>query len=364
LQPRLTYRGGRFYLIATTVNETNQTAQLLLSVSPGSSVLGTWCNYSVSTLRGSGPTLSWGESPSLGVTTNRLYVGLNHFRFSDEEFSEAVVLVFNKANLDSCAATTPVVWDNFANEDASPAFSIQPAVDYDEFGATVAYFVNSKNASSSDITVWRLENPNPGPGTLERFTINTLPYDIPPDADQPGTGTKLGTSDARILNASKRHHVLWVAHNTARDPGSCVIASAHWMAITAPASTTSPPTIQQEGYYDAGCGLHYFYPAIMPDVRGVATMVFNTSGTSQTPDIRITGRELHTPANTMKTSATVFASGSFTETSGRWGELSGISVDPSNQKKIYVTAQYTKANDVWGTRIARTQINGTTPNAI
>ncbi|NIT55464.1 MAG: hypothetical protein GWN00_04280, partial [Aliifodinibius sp.] len=95
----------------------------------------------------------------------------------------------------------------------------------------------------------------------------------------------------------------------------------------------------------------YYYPAITADAMGNSLMVFNRSGGSEFAGIRYTGTEAGTVYGSFPLKA---GEGDYERLDGigrnRWGDYSGIAVDPANPNNVWMFAEYATDNSIfWGT---------------
>jgi hypothetical protein len=124
--------------------------------------------------------------------------------------------------------------------------------------------------------------------------------------------------------------------------------AAHWFQINATSSA-----LVQQGVY-GGKGLHYFYPAVMPDTNGNLTMVCCRSGTAEYASIRFTGRKATDPLGQLQASALLKAglgNSQRIDNQGRnrWGDYAGIGVDPADQRQVWFYSMFADAGNKWGT---------------
>ena len=350
--PVIVYRGGHFYLVALYINSSTQVSQILVSVSLTNSATGGWCNY---VFNGEQASTNWADFPRVGVTTNRLLIATNQFNWSTGAFEQNFLQELPKASLDTCSGFSYTYWYGFLNSDGSLGFTQVPAVDYDDFGGTAFYMTNAYWPGASKVTVWRDVL---GVG-WQRYDVATQAYNIPPDARQPGTSTRIATNDSRLLSAFKRYNQLWVASTTAYNPGCGFnIAALHLLAINAPASTSVAPSPGWDQYYWSDCNLDYYFPASTPEGNGNMLFAFNRSSTGEYPNFRYAGWTYaqmpgQTVAGLYGSTRLGVAPGAFTNTTGRWGDYSGISVDPQNQDFVWVSGELLQANNSWKTIIGR-----------
>jgi hypothetical protein len=93
-----------------------------------------------------------------------------------------------------------------------------------------------------------------------------------------------------------------------------------------------------------------YYPAIMPDGSGNFVAVFNRSDafskfvgiyyhtkTDFTPQMLIDGSDIYTRLDSLGRN--------------RWGDYSGIALDPTDSSRIWIFGEYVSAENTWSTRI-------------
>jgi hypothetical protein len=361
--PVVTYRGGRFYVVTLFRNTTTQVSEILLSASTSNNATGGWCNYS---FNGEQATTNWADYPRVGITADRILIATNQFNWTTNAHENNFLNNLPKASVDACAGFNFETWWDFFDSDGSRGFTLNPALDYDAFSSTAFYMVNAQhtgvNGGGSVMTVWRRV---PASNTWTRFNIGVQAYNVPPGARQPGTATRVATNDPRILYAVKRYNKIWAFQTTSANPGcSANISAVHFIAINAPASTTTAPTANHDWIYHGGCDFDYYFPTGTVDGNGNMLAVFNRSSAAERPNLRFTGWHAANFPNQTAFPAGgggYFAStrigaapGAFTETRGRWGDYSGVSLDPASpQQYVWIAGEVLAGNNFWTTRIGR-----------
>src|SRR5262249_15017906 len=151
---------------------------------------------------GSTATNNWADYPTLGFDTQGIYITSNMFQFNGG-FQYAKLRILNKAELyaggvgPSHTARWYDFW-NLKNPDNSVVFTLQPAVHFRGVGGNPpAYFVNAIWPSSNKLTLWTLSNPVGfwigGTPSLANASVPCISYDLPPQAMQSGTTTRIAT---------------------------------------------------------------------------------------------------------------------------------------------------------------------------
>jgi hypothetical protein len=339
---------GRWVLLAVAFSNNPNKSWFLLSVSATSNPLGQWRNYALDAGKdGNTPTGNWADFPGLGVDNKAFYISANMFKFGGG-FQYAKIRIIAKAG--PYAGGTAPYFDfvKMKNANNTLAFSIQPC---HTFGAPqVENLVNSYFPQGNRLSVWAISNPTTAP-VLTLKTVPTATYALPPNADQKGGATPLNTGDVRILHAVSRGGSVWTALTTQHNWGSGTNKAAiHWFQIN---STSA--TLVQQGVYGAA-GLHYFYPAAMPDTNGNMIMVFSRSGTNEFASIFYTGRKSTDPLGALQASALLKAgAANYVRLDGsgrnRWGDYNGIAGDPSDPRIVTFYSMYAVGVNQWDTWI-------------
>jgi FG-GAP-like repeat/CARDB len=109
---------------------------------------------------------------------------------------------------------------------------------------------------------------------------------------------------------------------------------------------------------------YYFFPAVITDADGNLEVVFGRSSASEHPGLRVTGRLLTDPLNTIQSSGLLW-SGQAPNTSERWGDYFGAALDPSDTSTVWVTGEYGKYGGTeWGTRVAQLKFGAAPPDLV
>jgi hypothetical protein len=341
---------NRWVLLAVAVNKEIKGSWFLLSVSQSSDPLKGWSNYAMdATMDGSTKTNNWVDYPSLGVDSQALYLTGNMFLF-DGDFQYAKIRIVPKANIYQGQAATFKDLVRLKNANSSMSFTVQPC---HTFGAPQAqYFINSyfpETTSPEDkLSLWTLTDPLGSP-TLTLRTIDTDPYNLPPDPIQQGGVVALESGDIRVLNAVFRGGSIWCAFNTQHQWGDNTnVAAIHWFQIEA-----ATGTLIQQGIYGAQ-GYFYMYPAVMPDNNGNMVMVFSRGGPTEFASIYFTGRRAADSLGQLQSSSLLLAGTAYyekldTKGKNRWGDYAGIASDPANSGLIWFYSMSAVAGNLWNT---------------
>jgi hypothetical protein len=328
---------------------------LMLAVSKGADPAAGWWIWALdASVDAANTSNNWADYPMLGFDTQCIYITTNQFKVGNG-FAYSKLRILNKA--EAYAGGALRWWDfwNLKNPDGSLAFTIQSAMHFRGTGGNPpAYFCNALWPSGTSLTVWQLNDPlamwQGRQPALTRRNVACRRYDLPPDAEQPGTATRIETNDSRLLSAVFQFaggvQRLWTTHTTKHTwAGESVArAAVQWYEIDVSAGTT-----KQQGVFGAR-GFYYYFPVIQTDLNRNAYLCFGRSNAQEFGSLRQTGRKAGEAANTLQSSALVKA-GESAYTGGRWGDYFGHARDGGDAGRVWLYGQFADARDSWGTWI-------------
>jgi hypothetical protein len=329
---------------------------LMLAVSqtpdPGA---GWWVWALNASVDGSTPSNNWADFPMLGFDTQAIYITTNQFQFSGG-FSYSKIRVLNKAEAYAGGSLRWYDFWNMKDANGSAAFTLQPAMHFRGLGGNPpAYFCNALWPSGNSLTAWHLADPLALWGgrtpSLNRHNVACRSYDLPPDAEQPTTGTRIETNDSRLLCAMFQFvggtQRLWTAHTSRFTwSGESVARSVvQWYEI----DVTTWKVVQQGAY--GGRGFYYYFPVIQTDARRNAYLCFGRSSAQEFGSLRQTGRRVSDTANVLQDSALIKA-GEGAYTGARWGDYFGRARDAGDAGRVWLYGQFADAHNSWGTWVS------------
>lgn len=148
------------------------------------------------------------------------------------------------------------------------------------------------------------------------------------------------------------HESLVVNHSVTA--GSSV--GIRWYELRGP---NGAPAVYQQGTYAPDSSFRWMGSAGM-DRAGDIAVGYSVSSSSLFPSIRYTGRVPADPLGTLEAEVTLI-SGTGSQTGiSRWGDYSGLSIDPVDDCTFWYTTEYLKSNGSfnWSTRIGSFQFPG------
>jgi hypothetical protein len=353
--PRIVYDhyAQRWCVVAAARGSSPNRSYIMIGVSRTSDAGGSWWVYRLdATKNGNSATNNWGDYPMLGFDTQCFYIVCNMFSFGGG-FQYCKLRILYKTQLYN---GQPVTWYDFwnlKNPNGSTAFTVQPCTHFLGLGGNPpAYMVNALWPSGTSLTLWTINNPagywKGGAPSLSKNSVACRQYDLPPDARQKGSSTRIETNDSRLLNAMYQYvggtrrvwtcqtsKISWSGDSEAR---SCL----QWYEIDVP----TKKVVQQNKY--GARGYYYFFPAIHTDLRRNGYLVFSRSSANTYGSLRQTGRRVNDPANDLQSSNLVKA-GESPYNGGRWGDYFGICRDGGDANRVWGYGEYAESGGRWGT---------------
>jgi hypothetical protein len=390
--PKVVYDpyNGRFVVVSLErTSSPSQTARILIAVSDDSDPNGTWYTRAINTKLTISGAATWLDYPGLAVDANAVYVTGNMFAFSGTPFSGGTssfggsrVWIISKSGLYTGGAPTSAnAYDPSALAGlSSENFTMMPTMMYGSApGATGTFLVSSGWTSSSNelLSVIRVSNPLASPTFANTFVnvgnVNSNGSALAP-VPQLGTANTINPDDQRMYSAVWRNNTIWAA-NTVNPPAGtdANTPTAHWYKISADSAaiSTSPADQGNISGEDIAAGTRTFYPAITVDASGNMGIGFSASGPNIYPGAYYTGRLAGDAPGTVQPAATLAAGvepyfRTFSASGGvsRWGDYSGIAIDPSDDTTFWIYNEYAMAqgtvlnglpneNGRWATRYGK-----------
>ena len=351
--PRVIYdpASNRWFASIVTLESLFNQADWRLAVSTTADPTGTYKLYASTFTNGTFP-----DFPSLGVNADKLALTGNSFTFA-EQFVGSEFLVVNKADLlaGSSAPRTTFFGPPQAVDTIQVANSLSSTT-------TLYLAAIPGDGATSTLQTWSITGV-PGVGSGVTVTTQSLTMAaqvvIPPDAPQPGSSVEIVTNDARLLNLVYRNGFLWGTSTTGCTPAgdSAPRACLHYVQVQVSGPTHA---IAQEITFGEP-STYYYYPAVTVDAGGNMVTVFNRSSSAEFASVYVSGHSINDAAGMLQTPMLIHSGGGAYDPSAygvspRWGDYSGIAVDPfDGGASVWVAAEYMRAEGGanWGTWLSR-----------
>jgi len=342
---------------------------ILIAVSKTPDPNGGWWFGAIHSKMTIGGKATWADYPGFAVDGQAIYVTTNMFAFAagSGTYQGERVWIINKAPLYAGGAITATAYDAYgAAGVAGFATTAQPAHMFGTPPAGVGTYLcaysgltNGGPGASEFVQVIEVADPLGGSGG-PFFTSQFVPcgdiedvggaFGFPalPGAPQSGTTQLVAAGDRRTLNAVWRNGSLYISTtiipNAGIDAGQ---TTAHWWRLNTTPGIGSIATADQgnAGAEDLGTDTYTFYPSVAVDNCDDMAIGFAASNTLFFPGAYYTGRLSTDPAGTLQSTGTLMAGTdyyyrAFGGPRNRWGDYSGIALDPADGATFWVYNEY------------------------
>lgn len=286
------------------------------------------------------------DYPKLGINGDALFISSNYFAIDAGNGVYAGITAIEKEPLLTGGPA------NILYDEVFAGFSVFPMTQYDD--GRDQFFAEANFSGGSSIRIHRIANVLTNPvRTVETITVPG--FDFPSDVPQLGGGTAADSIDNRIMTGVLRDGSMWLAH-AIEDPaigdGEAVV---RWyqVDVTGPA-----PVLVQSGNIDPGPGVHAWMPAVAVDGNNNLGIGFALGGPNEFLGAGFTGRLASDPPGDTILPVTQYAFGqaNYVATDGggrnRWGDYTGISIDPVDDATFWVFNEYAGTSNRWRTEVA------------
>lgn len=346
----------RFFMLWMT-SPTDADHQHLIAVSKDSNAMGDWYMWSTSAVNvGDSSTASWGDYPALSVDQNAVYLTSNQFTLplATSAFKYTKLRIFDKSKL--IANNGGVIswvdfWDFKDPQTLTNPGNIRPMNGYSP--SSKSFMMNVAGTSpGAYMTVWTIDNPASTTPSINPKNVSVVQYSTPGNANQLGGGSPLIESGASRIRANLvyRDSSLWAVHSIANGSYSAV----RYVRINPYTNTAlEDQALGQTGYW-------HFYPAIMVDKDQNMLMTFSRSGSNEYAGAFVAGRKKNDPAGISTSVPMREGQGNYVLTFGgtrnRWGDYSGIGLDPSDNSVMWTHTEFATNSNTWSTWISSSKI--------
>jgi uncharacterized repeat protein (TIGR01451 family) len=348
---------GRFVVADQDVNFNTHVSRFDIAVSKSSSpgTLGTadWSFYSIVTTQSN---FDADYPGNFGYNHDALVFTLNMFPVTGTSYHVQVISI-NNQNLLSGTLT---VFQNNLND-----FSVRPTTMHGSVAGDPMWLV-TEHGDNVSIDVIKMTNALSTSPTFTYTNLAVAAYSPVVNPLNPNGTVITNNIDARIQKSSEANGLLVAAHSVSISSTQDVV---QWYVVNVSGAT---PTLQQQGRVNAGSNTYLTYPAIDINASSNIGLTYMRSGTDASNDFEsmyVTGRTTSDATGTMEASVLVpsghgaanyhdFSNG------GRAGDLSGISVDPSDGS-FWAASEFanTDATANWGTAVANFNLSNPLGNA-
>ncbi|HVB98136.1 MAG TPA: hypothetical protein VNJ12_02240 [Candidatus Dormibacteraeota bacterium] len=328
---------------------------LCVAVSTTSDATGTYNLYQFPI-----PSNYFPDYPKLAVWPDAYYVSYNNFSGNNFVGGSACaldrssLLQGNSATMQCFLTSYPSLLPSDLDGDSgAPGTTAAPPA------GSPDYFMDFTTTNALNLFGFHVDWSNPANSTFTGPTV--LPVASFSEAcgggtciPQPGTSQQLDSLGDRLMYRLAyrnfgSYESMVVSQSVDTGNGN---TGVRWYEIRNPGTS---PTVYQQGTFAPDSDYRWM-PSIAEDHLGDIAMGYSVSSGTTYPSIRYTGRVPSDPLGTMETESSLFA-GTASQVGGsnltRWGDYSGMSVDPSNDCTFWYTNEYLPYNGAfnWDTQV-------------
>jgi len=327
----------------------------------GDPISGGWNFYSIRVTDG------LNDYPKLGIWPDGIYMSANMFGYpAGAAYQGARVWALNKQQMYAGSQSVKVVTFDIGAGD----FTAVPSNARLQTGTPPPgrpnFFLSSWNFLNA-LTVYKFHvdwdniplSTFTGPDVP--LSATSWPNASPDNVPQSGTANLIDAVAIRGMVQNNYTNYggtesLWMPH-TVRRANTAGFAAPRWYQVDITGGTVNPNIPQAATWDPDGANvMHRWMPSLALDRAGNMAMGYSTSSGSTFPSIAYAGRLAGDPVNTFsQTEQVMFAGTASQTTSARWGDYSGMTLDPDGCTFWY-TNQYANpssqaSNQRWLTRI-------------
>jgi hypothetical protein len=347
--PKILYdQASNRWIMTIVAQRTSAASAICLAVSQTFDPTGNWTVFSTDA---DPANIYWFDYPSIGFSNDKIVITGNMFTFTGTSASFVRTYIYNKIDLYNGIIAAAI---NYF-DDAS-YFTLVPAIAYDN--VSNVYCAAQKNGSVGQLYRNTISGSAAAP-TMSGLSTIDYPYawasgagDILPQA---GTAIKINGGDTRLLSYILRGNVGYIAFTGTYPSGSPSSSGATFASF----NNTTLAVIDLAAFYDPAGTWMTAFPNLTVNANGVILVSCSYFSTT-TYGASAVG--IWHPGDGAYSNAVVYAT-KFGEDiynrpfggRNRWGDYSGICVDPSDDKTIWMAGEYATPRDPgpgasrWGT---------------
>jgi hypothetical protein len=337
-----------------------------VAVSQSGNPMGSWNLYRF-TMNSGGYFFDY---PHAGVGRDAIYVGGNMFAGSTGPFSHSRVWALPKMAMYQNQPATAVQRSLATLQFSTPQpLKLHGALQGDWPAGGPHYILLERGFNARDHTLFAWNAPFDANtfsevGSFDLVTATGVPAGMPINVPQNGAGL-LQANDFRPLDFEYRNGYGWTAMAIACDPGSGTVNCVRWAQIN-----LTNAKVVQAGVL-ASNGQHRFFPDLAVNDCNDMVVGYSKSSASTYPATWVAGRRSSDPPGALQPEiqlkAGEIAYAAFDGSPHRWGDYTGMTIDPDG-KTFWYAGQYSKITGVipgrWGIYIGSFEFDTCTPRTL
>jgi hypothetical protein len=346
---------GRWIMVWLQVDDVNQTANYLVSVSDDSNPMGTWYNWALpSNVNGKTASGNWADYQGVGFDQQAIYFTSNQFGFSGG-FNYVKVRVMEKSQFYSNTAG-PITWKDFwglRDLNGNGQFTTRPVRSYGH--AETGFLVGiSPFTTGTYFVLYKIHDPIGSSPSITAAHVPVTSWTSSPNANQLGGGSLLIEGGGSNLRNEPVYmdSTIWAVHSV-RSGGS--YSSVRYLRF----NVTNNSVVEDVAF--GAEGFWHFYPAIQVDKDKNLAITFSRSGLTEYAGAYFTWRLDGDPPG-LRPSAIIQAGKAnyvkdFGSGRNRWGDYMGIALDPVDRNNFWMFTEYAEVPaNTWGVWVHNTRL--------
>jgi len=332
----------RWIMVWLDQDDATSRGNYMVSVSADSIPLGTWYNYALpSNVNGTTNSNSWGDYQGVGFDDQAVYLTSNQFAFGGS-FQGTRIRIISKADLYSNTAG-PVhwkdLWDIREPNSFGNTFGARPTIMYST-SSEYYLLVQSPFSTGTFVTLYKITNPVTNP-VMTAVNVPVTQYSGPPSASQLGGGMAIESGGSNFqYEPVYKNGFLWAVHSV-RNASFTTYSSVSYLKInTSTNSTVEDVSMGANGFW-------HFYPALSVDKDNNLAITYSRSGTNEYIGAFYTSRLSTDPPGLSGSKLLQAGKTNYVKDFGggrnRWGDYTGIWLDPSDQNNFWMLTEYAEA---------------------
>lgn len=341
---------NRWVMVWLDQDDASRAGWYLIAVSDDSDPNGSWNLWAMSSkLNGTTNSDSWGDYQGVGFDQSAIYLTSQQFVFNSGALYIKLRII-PKAQL--LGATPGAVnwfdiWNfKYPHLTTTTIFgTIRPSICYE--AVTEYPLIHAPSGGANFYTLLKVANPTTSPTvTLSNITVTS--YSSAGNANQLGGGSMLieGGGSSIRFEPTVKNGKMWAVHSI-NNPAAFGYSALHYTKIDITSSS-----LLEEMIYGAS-GFWHFYSGIAVDQDDNVGIVFNRSGTTEYVGAYFTSRLANAAPGFSGSFPIQTGKGNYVKDFGsgrnRWGDYSGIWLDPVTKTNFFAFSMYAAATNTWGT---------------
>ena len=325
-----------------------------VAATTGSDPLGSWNRYAFQTNFAN----AFFDYPHAGVGVDAIYMGSNQFDGDLPDGFEGRVFAMNKVAL--YAGSPLSVATHSTGYDGTPQPMNLHGQAQGSWPTSGPHYIMTEVFDGANHSLWSWDAPfGANVFTFEKdLNLNAatgVVAGFPVDVPQLGTTSKLQANDWRGLDTEYRDGFIWMTNTIACNPGSGTVNCIRWAQIDPGAAKVVDVGVI------ASNGAYRFFPDLAVNRCGDAAIGYTKSSTSLFPGVYTTSLVDGNPQAEAMLKTGEIAYTAFDSSPHRWGDYTGMTIDPNGERFWYLGEYSKNTGSVygrWGTYISSFSLDG------